>query len=439
MTGIEKDSVLWNIRKDYSADELPSSEDSLGMKINVGFISIGKPHDEYLVNFSYFTTRMKENGFELLNANELKEVGLQYSTNLFSNSYEMSTKSGKNYIMSEAVKQFSFLNRWFVFRKKQDIVVQEKDDEEFVPLQKKKTLSVGFAPMSKDIEVVDEGADTEEESETPNTLNKIPNVTETKPLETKPLETKPLEETDTTTKNIQLPVNVERTIPVEKIIGIPKGKTYALNEVFNFYIDAALDDKKLRIGDKGAARYLSPQTPFRIEDPDDKSIVYPSIEHFLAGMMYKYGTDKPQLAQSIFSREGTIHQSFLRRRLIEYESKQKPIPDDKDHEFIKEESEEIKLAIRPAAFRKNKAIFNEAKYVTKKDELLQYAVDQRYKKDERLRKIIEAARKANKYLLYYTHGANGVNMGGKRKADGTIEGDNKLGNLYMKLGGYIVE
>ena len=441
MTGIEKDSVLWNIRKDYSEDELPSSEDSLGMKINVGFISIGKPHDEYLVNFNYFTTRMNENGFELLNANELKEIGLQNSTNLFSNSYEMSTKSGKNYIMSDAVKQFSFLNRWFVFRKKQDVVVQEKDDEEFVPLQKKKTLSVGFAPMSKDINVVDEG--DEEESVTPTTLNKIPNAIKTVQIaeETKPVDktVQIAEETKPIDTNIQVPVNIERTIPVEKVIGIPKGKTYALNEVFNFYIDAALDDKKLRIGDKGAARYLSPQTPFRIEDPDDKSIVYPSIEHFLAGMMYKYGTDKPQLAQSIFSREGTIHQSFLRRRLIEYESKQKPIPDDKDHDFIKEESEEIKLAIRPAAFRKNKAIFNEAKFVTKKDELLQYAVEQRYKKDERLRKIIEAARKANKYLLYYTHGASGVNMGGKRKADGTIEGDNKLGNLYMKLGGYIVE
>jgi uncharacterized protein (DUF169 family) len=66
---------------------------------------------------------------------------------------------------------------------------------------------------------------------------------------------------------------------------------------------------------------------------------------------------------------------------------------------------------------------------------LRDAVEQRYKKDARMKKIIEAARKANKYLLYYT-GKSTNELGGARSLTGLIKGDNKLGKLYMELGGY---
>jgi hypothetical protein len=441
-TGIEKEAILWNIRKDYDEDELIPSEDSLGLKINVDFISIGSSHDEYLVSFPYFVERMKENGLELLSESELKEIGLKHSTNLFSESYEMSKKSGKNYIMTDAVKQFSFLNRWFIFRKKKQINIEKEVNEaEYVPLVAEKSFLNRKTSLNKVIEKETTAMKIE-----PNQ----PTLMVTKEAEKYEAEVTPEEKEKEKEKVIRVSVptaisdevealalegTIKRTVPVEKGTAAPTTKLYAANEVLNFYIDAALDDKKLKIGDKGAARWLAPSSPFPIEDPEDSNIIYPSLEHFLAGMMYKYGTDKPQLAQTLFSREGTIHQTFVRKRLLETQALKKAISEEKDFEFIKDESTDIKASITPGAFRKFKAVFNESKYAVKKDEMLKYGVEQRYKKDVRLRKIIEAARLNNKYLLFYVHGTNN-NLGGTRKADGSIQGDNKLGKLYMELGGF---
>ena len=446
-TGIEKEAILWNIRKDYDEDELIPSEDSLGLKINVDFISIGSSHDEYLVSFPYFVERMKEAGIELLTESELKEIGLKHSTNLFSESYEMSKKVGRNYVMTDAVKQFSFLNRWFIFRKKKQInIEQEVNEADYIPIVSEKVTSTNRkTALNKVLEkeataieipknqptliVTKEAekyeAEAEKEVEKENIARTIRvSVPTAIGVEKKDIEVEALEGT-----------TIKRTVPVEKGTAAPTSKLYATNEVLNFYIDAALDDKKLKIGDKGAARWLAPSSPFPIEDPDDSKIIYPSLEHFLAAMMYKYGTDKPQLAQTIFSREGTIHQTFVRRRLLETQALKKAISEEKDFEFIKDESTDIKASITPGAFRKFKAVFNESKYAVKKDEMLKYGVEQRYKKDVRLRKIIEAARLNNKYLLFYVHGTSN-NLGGTRKADGSIQGDNKLGKLYMELGGF---
>jgi predicted HTH transcriptional regulator len=74
----------------------------------------------------------------------------------------------------------------------------------------------------------------------------------------------------------------------------------------------------------------------------------------------------------------------------------KAISEDKDLGFLKEESAAVKDATSKSTFRKYKAVYNESKFISKKDELLQYAVEQRYKKDARLRKILEAARRSGR-------------------------------------------
>jgi hypothetical protein len=355
----------------------------------------------------------------------------------------MSKKVGRNYVMTDAVKQFSFLNRWFIFRKKKQInIEQEVNEADYIPIVSEKVTSTNRkTALNKVLEkeataievpknqptlmVTKEAEKYETEVEKENITRTIRvSVPTAIGVEKKDIEVEALEGT-----------TIKRTVPVEKGTAAPTTKLYATNEVLNFYIDAALDDKKLKIGDKGAARWLAPSSPFPIEDPDDSKIIYPSLEHFLAAMMYKYGTDKPQLSQTLFSREGTIHQTFVRKRLLETQALKKAISEEKDFEFIKDESTDIKASITPGAFRKFKAVFNESKYAVKKDEMLKYGVEQRYKKDVRLRKIIEAARLNNKYLLFYVHGTSN-NLGGTRKADGSIQGDNKLGKLYMELGGF---
>ena len=446
LTGTEKDTILWNIRKDYDADELTVDEDSLGLKINVDFISIGSSHDEYLVSFPYFTELMKEHGLELLSETELKEIGLKYSTQLFGDAYDNSKKIGKNYIMTDAVKKFSFLNRWFVFRKKKEVVLKEEVEEaDYVPIvnnTKKKNLVVKeelvVEPKAKKVVIAEAGPITQEAQTAVNRIiEKESDVMPVmKEINVAP-ETNLVEKAQAIKTAIDDARAVNRTVPVEKGTAAPVDKLYSSNEVINFYIDAALDDKKLRINDKGAARWLAPSTPFPIEDPDDSSIEYPSIEHFMAAMMYEYGSTNPSLAQTLFSRTGTIHQSYVRKRLLETQAQKKAISEERNFEFIKEESAEVKAAINAGAFKKYKTVFNESKYAVKKDELLEYAVTYRFKKDMRLRKILEAARTNNKYLLYYTK-STANNLGGERKSDGRIVGDNKLGKLYMKLAGYSV-
>lgn len=425
LTGMEKETILWNIKKEYDIDELEPNDSSLGHKINVDFISIGTPHDEYLVSFNYFVERMKEVGCSLLTDEQAKEVGLRNGTNMFGTSHDMSKQFGKNYVMSDAVKKFSFLNRWFIFVKSREVV----SDYEFDATSKKPTLKEKtFEQMSKQEAVL-------EKTTAPQTVVVVKkNQT---PEDLVSLEESKVEEeveADKTRRTVKGSNVLERTIPVEQLTMAPGSKIYSSSQVYNFYIDAALDDK-LKIDDKEAARYLSPQTPFRIHDLDDPSIIYPSLEHFMAGMTYKYGTTNPDLAKILFSREGTIHQAYLRKRKLETKDETKPLPYDKDHELIKEEINDVKAELRPAAFKKHKVVFNESNFLIKKDELLRKAVEQRYKKDERLRKILEAARKSGKYVLYYTP-STVKNLGGVRKATGTIEGDNKLGRLYMEFAGF---
>jgi hypothetical protein len=421
LTGMEKDSILWNIRKEYDIDELELNDSSLGHKINVDFISIGNPHDEYLVSFPYFVERMKEVGCELLSESQANALGLKNSTNMFGDSYDMAKQFGKNYIMSDAVKKFSFLNRWFIFVKTRDVVSERVSEEEFVSINTKSKKTVKQIPEATKIDI-------QETTETPMDAPTKLVVSNNQTPENLLIKEQPV---------LDKTAAAERTIRVEPSTAAPSGKTYTSSQIFTFYFDAALDDK-LKIGDKEAARYISPQTPFRIKDLDDPSIVYPSLEHFMAGMTYKYGTTNPDLGKTLFSREGTIHQAYLRRRKLETKDETIPLSYDKDHELIKEEINDIKAELRPAAFKKYKVVYNESNYLVKRDELLRKAVEQRYKKDERLRKILEAVRKSGKYLLYYMQ--SGIkNLGGTRKANGTIEGDNKLGRLYMELAGFTEE
>lgn len=415
-TGEEKGSLIWTIRKEYDKDELTNDEESLGQKINVHFISIGKPHDEYLMNFTYFKKCMNENGFSLLNPEELKEIGLVNSTGLFSESYKMGGKSTERFQMSDIVKQFSFFNRWFIFKKKENISRQEQIDEtSYAPLVKPLETKKEKPIIQKEVEDEDE-----EDEETKDAIEALK-------------ETKTITPSDVAAKEEQKLLDslkpLTRTIPVEVGEGAPQSKSYASNEVFQFFSEASLEDK-LKIGDKGAGRWLIPSAPFPIEDPEEPGSVYPSLEHYMAGMMYKHGTNKPTLGKSVFGREGTIHQRFTNIRLRE-----QSITEERDKELIKEESTMVKSEITPATFKSNRAEFNPAGFALKKDKLLREAVEQRYKKDARLKKIIEGARKAGKYLLYYT-GKTINELGGSRSADGIIRGDNKLGKLYMEFGGY---
>ena len=374
--GIDGDAVLWKITKKYEADEIPGGDEAFGMPIDVEFISIGLPHREFLVPFKLLKDKLHTIGCDLCSPEEVAALGLKNSTELFGDTHKTAAKAGRKFPMSPAVEQFSFLNRWFIFRRKSETGAQEPTPA--------LTSSASGPPVVSPVAPVAPSA----------------------------------------------PV----VSPVASTLAAKK--QYAPAELLQFYQEAALQDR-LKIGDKTALRWISPGSFFPIEDPTNPAEKYPSIEHFLAAMRYKVATDKPGLAQSLFGADGTIHQKFLRQRSAEVGvgAGAKPLTDDRDAEIIVEELKEVHTEMRPAAMKRWKAKFDDAKWSAVKDDLLKEAVRQRWTKDARFRTIVEAAKQQGKYLLFYTGSANSEN-GGKRTNTGVLEGENKLGKAIMEIAGF---
>ena len=118
-TGKEGDVPIWSITKEYDNDELLLDDSSIGLPIDVEFISIGSTHKEYLVLFELLVEKLATIGFRLLNDAELTEMNLTGSTNTFDVTYATAEKGDrfKKFIMPDSVKEFSFLNRWFIFKR----------------------------------------------------------------------------------------------------------------------------------------------------------------------------------------------------------------------------------------------------------------------------------------------------------------------------------
>jgi predicted NAD-dependent protein-ADP-ribosyltransferase YbiA (DUF1768 family) len=82
-------------------------------------------------------------------------------------------------------------------------------------------------------------------------------------------------------------------------------------------------------------------------------------------------------------------------------------------------------------------VVDAAAWALQKDRVLEEALTQRWKRDARLRRILEAARDKGKTLLYFTPGTSSSNLGGvHRTSSGLIEGANKVGKIYMRLAGF---
>lgn len=126
---LHEDGVkIWEIRKDYDADQFEDDVTSLGYQISVYQESINKIFPEFLVNFDYLKRVMENYGFVLIDRDEAKSLGLPEGSGLFSELFNlMLSESKKNKLkknpygsaldMTPAEKKISFLNRYFVYKK----------------------------------------------------------------------------------------------------------------------------------------------------------------------------------------------------------------------------------------------------------------------------------------------------------------------------------
>ena len=115
----KKKEIVWKIDRKYTptSPTLPSDESTFGLQIDVQFKSISeKSMPEYLVSWEYLVSALKTIGCELLSAEEAKALELSKSTEMFKTSYEALEKSERP-VMEPALQDYSFLNRWWVFKR----------------------------------------------------------------------------------------------------------------------------------------------------------------------------------------------------------------------------------------------------------------------------------------------------------------------------------
>jgi SAM-dependent methyltransferase len=406
-SGTIGETPVWTITKDYDREELLPDDESIGLAIDVEFISIGTTHKEYLVPFELLKKKLKAIGFELLEKKDLDDFGLNASTNTFNVSYEMTQgdnsrggkKGKKMYSMPDAVKEFSFLNRWFIFKRMGEVGVSEIPKIELVTEEAKGSegaIESKVAEEKKESEAEAEAKELEEEEE----------------------------EEEASETGAKLP---------------PRDKKFSEVEVFRFGIDARQADV---LGIKDAAgkkdvnvgRWLGLAAPFNQIDPDDNSIKYPSIEHYLAAMKLKLASNKPELAKTLMSTAGQIHQEFANKRRIDLIKQESA----RDFELLGEEAVKVRKMMTKTELNKYRVVFDEDKWIPIKDRVLMDALRYRWEHDKRFRETVEAARNLGKYLLYSTKIASVASeLGGTRAlSTSMIEGENKVGRFIMELAGF---
>lgn len=412
--------ILWSITKQYEQNDLPLDETAFGMPIDVNFISIGASHREWLVPWELLVDKMKLIGCELLNESEKEAILLKKSSNLFNDSYDAAVKQNVNYPMSEAIQQFSFLNRWFIFKRKTDGT--QEGAELLGALQNTVVPTSGL------------------------TLETVLQATQPQGAVTLPENASVARKGESVAE--ALSAEVETAGPATRFVASElvdaEKKKFPAKKVFKFKYDSDLSDK-LKIGEPGAARWLSLSAPFPIfYPPKDKAtkenptLQYPSIEHFLAAMKYTLATNKKdvgrQIARETFTHDGTIHQRYL-GILQERAGGPGKIPSESIRQAVLAEERRAVLDFtKTTTMKKYKVDFNQATWDSIKDGLLRNALEQRFAEDEKFQKIIAKVRDDKMYLLYDTPISN--DEGGERKNDGSIVGQNKVGKLLMELAGY---
>jgi ribA/ribD-fused uncharacterized protein len=127
--------------KDYAETGSWETDQAFGMKVNVLLESFEKPQTEFLVPFEKTVEIMNEFGFDLVESKTFREL------------YD----EQKRISLTEDQKTFSFLNRAFVFRRREEEVEEEEEPEEEEEEEEE--------PEEEDADEVEEPEEEEEEEE----------------------------------------------------------------------------------------------------------------------------------------------------------------------------------------------------------------------------------------------------------------------------------
>ena len=415
--GQEGDVTIWSITKEYDQTEFPPDASSVGLAIDVEFISIGSKYREYLVSFEYLKERLAKIGLRHLNEKELLELNLKHSTNTFDKSHEMATAQRLHYRMSDTVKEFSFLNRWFIFKRQDATELKE--------------AAIPQILLEEPKEIVEE----------------------------EPAVAAAEEEEKVESREFRLP---------------PPDKKWEPQQVFSFGSSAstAKDILNVRLSngqpDLHIGRWMAISAPFPIPDPlpnlNDPSaepippnaVMYPTIEHYLAGMKLKHAATiprrpgEPHLGELLMSENGDIHTKAKAEYMQEKRKKDFKEESDTYYKLLSKEAQQVrKFFTTKKTLNAHKAHVSDELWFPIRDEHLRNALHYRFKFDERFRKAVLAAKDMSppKYMLHAkaltnndideVKGGIASELYGKRDVqDKIILGKNKVGMMLMELAGF---
>lgn len=118
------DRVIWNIRKMYDDFDTNRPHNNYGLKVDVYMETINQRMSEYIVDFQLLEEELSKFGIRSLTVEESKDLVVDNYTGTFKDLFEKMTSSGmrNRFIdnalnMSQEEKDYSFMNRWFIFKK----------------------------------------------------------------------------------------------------------------------------------------------------------------------------------------------------------------------------------------------------------------------------------------------------------------------------------
>lgn len=417
--GVEDETDVWTIKRLYEDDmvTLPTTDAGVGKAIDVNFASIGAAHTEYLVSFPYLTKRLADIGFELLTPAECGDLGLQDSTNLFRKSYDMAAAAGYNYPMSETLKDFSFLNRWFIFRRKS---VGKRGEGEIVgepllPLASEELSLVDAPPVS----LASFAPDVVQEASAAPALDLVEAGDAESSVTAPTLE---LVEPSSSSEAGASATEASAAESSAAASAAASGTEASAGPIFQFYHRSAQKDDFKR-KDPHWRRHLSTYAPFNFVDKDTPSVTYPTFEAVLGAEKFKVATNKKELGPQLFGSLGTIHQSVVTR--LAAASKQ---PIDKQTDLLEEQGDAQRDAQKAVRMKDVGAKWTGKLWDSAAPGIMTTYLRQRLEKDEHFRRILKDVKAVNGVLVY--HG--GGDLGGK-VSDDTVTGENQYGKALMSL------
>ena len=154
ISGQKDERTMWDVEKQYDVFDLENPDNNYGMEIDVYMETIGKRFKEYLVDFRLLEKELLKYQIRPLTYQECIALGVPMHTGIFKTSYNDYIKTNRNnrfdVELSPEEKEYSFMNRWFMFKKDTSIPFSRSSLQRTAQaVPEKKTVVKRYIPKKK--------------------------------------------------------------------------------------------------------------------------------------------------------------------------------------------------------------------------------------------------------------------------------------------------